>query len=163
MVLVRPLPDGKVGVPMERGTAMRIGIFAAYPARSMRRIPFRTAAIALLVLFAAAIAFQLVVLAGLIPTEMVWGGRLRSAEERTVGALVSLSVLVVAMLLVLVRMGRIGRSMPGVGKWGLWVLCALFALNTVGNLFALDLRETVIFTPLTLIVAVLAARVALGA
>ncbi len=128
----------------------------------MRLIPFRTAAIILLVLFAAAIVFQLVVLAGLIPTEMVWGGRLQNEEERTVGALVSMAVLVLAALLVLVRMGRLGRTLPAVGKWGLWVVCAVFALNTVGNLVALDLRETLLFTPVTLIAAVLAARVALG-
>jgi hypothetical protein len=44
----------------------------------------------------------------------------------------------------------------------MWAVCALFALNTIGNLFALDLRETLIFTPITLISAVLAARVAMG-
>jgi hypothetical protein len=125
-------------------------------------LPHRTAAVALLALLAAAIAFQLVVLAGLIPTELLWGGRLQNEQERTVGALVSITVLVLAALLVLVRMGHIGRSMPAVGKWGLWVVCAVFALNTVGNLFALDLRETLIFTPVTLITAVLAARVAMG-
>jgi hypothetical protein len=128
----------------------------------MHLIPFRTAAITLLALFAAAIAFQLVVLAGLIPTEMVWGGRLQNAEERTVGALVSISFVLIFAALVLVRMGHIGRSKPAVGKWGMWAVCALFALNTIGNLFALDLRETLIFTPITLISAVLAARVAMG-
>ncbi len=128
----------------------------------MRLIPFRTAAITLLVLFATAIMFQLVVLAGLIPTEMVWGGRLRNEEERTVGALVSIAFLLVFVALVLVRMGHIGRSMQAVGRWGMWVVCALFALNTVGNLFALDLRETLIFTPITLVSAVLAARMAMG-
>jgi hypothetical protein len=128
----------------------------------MRLISFRTAAITLLALFAAAIAFQLVVLAGLIPTEMVWGGRLQNAEERTVGALVSITFLLVFVALVLMRMGRIGRSLPAVGQWGMWAVCALFALNNVGNLFALDLRETLIFTPITLISAVLAARVAMG-
>lgn len=128
----------------------------------MHLIPFRTAAVTLLVLFAAAIAFQLVVFAGLIPTEMVWGGRLQNEQERMVGALLSIAFLFVFVALVLVRMGRIGRSMPVVGKWGMWAVCVLFALNTVGNLFALDLRETLIFTPITLVSAVLAARVAIG-
>lgn len=128
----------------------------------MRLIPFRIAALTLLVLFTAAIVFQLTVLAGFIPTEMVWGGRLQNAEERTVGALVSITFLVLFVLLVLVRMGRIGRSVPQLGRWGMWGVCLLFALNTVGNLFALDLRETLIFTPVTCISAVLAARVAMG-
>ena len=128
----------------------------------MRLIPFRTAAITLLLLFTATIVFHLVVLAGFIPTEMVWGGRLRNEEERTVGALVSIAFLLVFAAFVLVRMGHLGRSMPAVGKWGMWAVCALFALNTVGNLFALDLRETLIFTPITLVSAVLAARMAMG-
>lgn len=128
----------------------------------MRRIPFRTAAYSLLALFAAAIIFQLIVLAGLIPTEMVWGGRLQNEEERTAGAWVSIAFLVVFALLVLVRLGAIGRTLPALGKWGMWAVCVLFALNTVGNLFALDLRETLIFTPVTLVSAVLAARVAMG-
>ena len=125
-------------------------------------IPFRTAALTLLMLFAATIVFHLVVLAGFIPTEMVWGGRLQNEEERSVGALVSIATLLLFITLVLVRMGLMGRAIPAVGKWGMWVVCALFALNTVGNLFALDLRETLIFTPITLISAVLAARVAMG-
>lgn len=128
----------------------------------MRRIPLRTAAYTLLALFTAAILFQLVVLAGLIPTEMVWGGRLQNEEERTVGALVSIGVLVPASLAVLNRMGIIGRSSSAFGKWGMWAICTLFALNTVGNLFALDLRETLLFTPITLVSALLAARVAMG-
>lgn len=128
----------------------------------MSRIPLRTAAYILLALFAAAFLFQLVVLAGFIPTEMVWGGRLQNENERTVGALVSMAVLALAASIVLIRMGRMGRSMHALGKWGMWAICALFALNTIGNLFALDLRETLIFTPVTLVSAVLAARLAMG-
>jgi hypothetical protein len=41
-------------------------------------------------------------------------------------------------------------------------MALLFALNTVGNLFVLDLRETLIFTPITLLAAVLSWRLALG-
>lgn len=130
--------------------------------RLLRYIPFRTADYLLLALFAAAFLFQVLVLAGFIPIEMVWGGRLQSAEERTVGALVSMAVLVLAACIMLIRMGRIGRSMHALGKWGLWVICALLALNTIGNGFAQDLRETLIFTPITLVCAVLAARVAMG-
>ena len=125
----------------------------------MRTIPFRTAAYILLGLFTAAVIFQLVVLVGFIPTEMVWGGRLQNEQERTVGALVSIAFLLLFTALVILRMRRPSFML---GKWGMWTVCALFALNTVGNLFALDLRETLIFTPITLVSAVLAARVAMG-
>ncbi|MBL7938144.1 MAG: hypothetical protein JNL43_02190, partial [Flavobacteriales bacterium] len=86
----------------------------------LRRIPFRVAAYTLLLLFAAAIAFQLVVIAGFIPTEMVWGGRLKNEQERTVGALVSIAFLVLFALLVLARMGRVMHTIPKIGKWGMW-------------------------------------------
>ena len=130
--------------------------------RSVLRMPFAFAGRTLLVLFGAAILFQLTVLAGLIPTEMVWGGRLETAEERTAGAVVSITVLLVAVCLVLIRMRVIGKRVPALGRWGLWALALLFALNTVGNLFALDLRETLIFTPITLLAALLAWRLAWG-
>lgn len=38
----------------------------------------------------------------------------------------------------------------------------LSALNTLGNLMAMDLRDTLIFTPITLVSALLAWRVAIG-
>lgn len=147
---------------MESLNVKCIGIFAYPQYHPVRRIPFRLAAWSLLLLFAAAIIFQLIVLAGFIPTEMVWGGRLQNEEERTVGALVSIGVLVLVSFAVLNRMGIIGRSSSAFGKWSMWLVCALFALNTIGNLLALDLRETLIFTPITLLCAILAARVAMG-
>lgn len=128
----------------------------------MRRIPFREAAYALLALLVAALLFQLTVVTGAIPKELVWGGRLANEEERTVSALISMSALVLASLAVLNRMGIVGRTTSAFGKWAMWIVCALFALNTVGNLFALDLRETLLFTPVTLVGALLAARVAMG-
>ena len=97
---------------------------------------------------------------GLVPTEMVWGGRLDDAAERT--AVVSIAVLLVAGCFVSIRMRVIGKGVPAVGRWGLWTLVLLFTLNTVGNLFVLDLRETLIFTPITLLAAVLSWRLALG-
>lgn len=130
--------------------------------RSLLRIPFAFAGRTLLVLFGAVILFQMTVLAGLIPTEMVWGGRLENDEERTAGAIVSITVVLVAVCLVLIRMRVIGKGIPAVGRWGLWAMALLFALNSVGNLFALDLRETLIFTPVTLLAAVLSWRLALG-
>lgn len=128
----------------------------------LRCFPFRTAAFTLLVLFGSAIVFQIVVLAGFIPAGMVWGGRLASDQERNVGAMVSIALLILASLAVLNRMGTVGSSTSALGKWGMWAVCAVFGLNTIGNLFALDLRETLIFTPITLLCTVLAARLALG-
>lgn len=129
----------------------------------MRRLlPFRTAARALIALLGAACVFQLVVLAGFIPTEMVWGGRLANAVERTVGAIVSLSILILMISMVVLRLKSTSVRGQLIGRFGAWAMVFLFALNTVGNLFALDQREMLIFTPVTAIAALLAWRVAVG-
>ena len=125
----------------------------------MRLIPFRAAAILMIVFFGAAVVFQVIVLLGFIPTEMDWGGRLQNEQERTVGAVMSMVVLLLCVALVLLRLRRPDSA---IGGWGMWIICGLFVLNTSGNLQALDMRETLIFTPVTLILAVLAARVAMG-
>lgn len=44
-----------------------------------------------------------------------------------------------------------------------WLFFGLFSLNTLGNLFAETLTETLIFTPLTILLAVLSLRLALKA
>lgn len=129
----------------------------------MRRLlPFRTAGWVLIALLGAACVFQLFVLAGFIPTEMVWGGRLANAEERTVGATVSLSTLILMISVVVLRLKASSVRGQIIGRYGAWAMVLLFALNTVGNLFALDQRETWIFTPITALTALLAWRVALG-
>jgi hypothetical protein len=125
-------------------------------------LPFHIAARLLIGLFAIALIFQCAVLVGAVPIEMVWGGQLESEEQRTVMSLVAITVLLLMIAIVLIRMGRIGRAIPAIGKWGMWIIVVLFALNTVGNLAAEDLRETLVFTPITLLAALLAWRVALG-
>ena len=131
-------------------------------ARMDRMIGSRAAANTLIVLFSLALIFQVVVLLGFIPIEMIWGGRLRGEQERIYGALVSIAVLLIMIAIVLIRRGVIGRSLPIVGRWGIWVVGVVFALNTVGNLLAWDTRETLIFTPITLLATLLAWRVAKG-
>lgn len=130
----------------------------------MRKIiSTQVAANVLLVLLALAFVFQLVVLGGFIPREMVWGGRLESAEQGTAMALVALAILALMILTVLNRSGRLGPTTSIAGLVGIWLMFLLFALNTLGNLAALDLRETLIFTPITLIAALLCLRLALKA
>jgi hypothetical protein len=130
-------------------------------------ISFRLAAYLLLALFACAGLFQITVLLGFVPTEMVWGGRLENEQERTVGSLISLAVLLLMIGVVLCRMGRLGLGTYAVrsqwiAHWGMWAIVLFFTLNTLGNLAAKDLRETLILTPITMVAALLAWRVALG-
>ncbi|MEN9442639.1 MAG: hypothetical protein RLZ33_2716 [Bacteroidota bacterium] len=45
-------------------------------------------------------------------------------------------------------------------RFAFWLFFVLFSLNTLGNLFAETLTETLIFTPLTILLAVLSLRLA---
>ena len=103
-----------------------------------------------------------VFLAGFIPTEMVRDGRLANDEERTVGALFSITVIARMITLVLVRTDVIGKGIQAVGRFGRGMIAAVFALNTAGNVFALHLREAILFTPITLLCMLLACHLALG-
>lgn len=125
-------------------------------------VTFRAAASLLLAFLSAAIVLQVAVLSGLVPAQMTWGGRAQDDQERVMGAAVALFVLALAMWVVLARMGRFGPRQQGLSRFGAWALTALFVLNTLGNLAASDLRETLIFTPITLVLALLAWRVAVG-
>lgn len=120
----------------------------------------RTAGNILLVLLLLALLFQLMVLSGMIPQEMVWGGRLETEEQGTTMAFVAIAVLVLMILVVLNRTGRFRSPLAIVGRIGMWVMFVLFSLNTLGNLAALDMRETLIFMPVTLLAALLCLRLA---
>ena len=112
--------------------------------------------------FIVVLLFQAVELAGLVPTGMVWGGRMQNDTERTVMSLVSIAVLLLCIAIVRIRMGHGPQALKAFGRYGTWAIVVVFALNTIGNLVALDMWETLIFTPITMVLALLALRVAVG-
>ena len=97
-----------------------------------------------------------VFLAGFISTEMVRGARLANDRERAAGALVSTAMIARMITLVLVRTDVIGKGIQAVGRFGRGMIAAVFALNTAGNVFALHLREAILFTTITLLCMLLA-------
>ncbi len=125
-------------------------------------ISVQTAAKVLLALLLVVIIFHLLVLTGIIPYTIVWGGRLDDAGQMRVFEIVSITVNVLIISVVAIRAGywRVPVRM-GVVRGVLWVFVALFALNTFGNLLAESMWEKVIFTPLTFILALLCWRLAL--
>lgn len=129
------------------------------------RSSVRWAKVALTIIIALSIAvcgFHLVVMAGAVPMQYVWGGRLQSREELLVMESVSLLI-----NLMMVGLCLWERSLIKKGKKQLIIsvlfglLALMFALNTLGNLVAEQTLETMVFTPLTLVSSVLCAVVAL--
>ncbi|PJJ59857.1 hypothetical protein [Hymenobacter chitinivorans] len=127
------------------------------------RFPTRTAAIALFVILSLMVLFHLLVLTGLVPYGSVWGGRLRSYGQMVRFEAVAISVNLLLLAVVRAAAGGWGRRVPRLLlRAALWLMTGLFLLNTVGNLLAHTTLERLVFTPLTLLLALCSLRLALG-
>jgi hypothetical protein len=101
------------------------------------------------------LAFHFLILLKIIPYELTWGGKLKNDSEMYVFE--SLSITINSFLLyVLLQKGNFVKAIFGPKTLTiiLWVFFGIFALNTLGNLFAESTFEKS-FTILTLINAVL--------
>lgn len=118
----------------------------------------------LLVLFAALGAFHVLLMAGLIPAGIAWGGRIDRSDPAFLlleaVALVQLALFaaIVALRAGLIGGGRLRRTV----RVAAWLVFAFFAVNTVGNLAAHSAVERWAFTPLAVVLSLLALRVARG-
>ena len=117
----------------------------------------------LLVILSVMVIFHLFVVAGIIPFEIVWGGRLTSQQQMLVFETVSILI----NLLMLAATGIKGKFLklyinPLLLKTIFWVMFGLFLLNTFGNLLAKNQFETFVFSPLTLMLSLFSLRIALS-
>jgi hypothetical protein len=98
----------------------------------------------LIVFLTLALVYHHLVLMQVVPMDMAWGGRLKTLEEMYVFESISITI----NLLFLYGIWRKSRIVYA-------LLTIIFALNTVGNLVAVNFWEMVIFTPITAISAIM--------
>jgi uncharacterized membrane protein YuzA (DUF378 family) len=126
----------------------------------LNNIPFKFAINGMLTLLGFVLAFHVLVLLQIIPYQIVWGGRLQSVADMQRFEIVSILVNDLIILVILLKSGYIKHSIPMKIINGLmWVIVGLFALNTVGNLFAQTATEMIVFTPMTIVSAILCLRI----
>lgn len=128
----------------------------------VRKIPFRFAVNIMLVLLSLVIVYHLLIITGAIPYEAIWGGRQETTEQmyrfESVSILVNLAMIaVVAIKGRLVKQIKAGKVITVL----LWLMFASFLLNTIGNITSMNQLEAIIFTPLTLVSAILCWRMAI--
>jgi hypothetical protein len=124
----------------------------------------RAAVRSLLLILALVVIMHLLILAGIIPYAMVWGGRLQNKAQMVRFETVSVLVNILMLAVVSLRAGLLRvRLQPLVGRILLGLMAGLFLLNTVGNLLSTNTVEQVVFTPLTLVLFLLSLRLALDA
>ncbi|RAK69441.1 hypothetical protein [Hymenobacter edaphi] len=123
----------------------------------------RFAARALLLIIALTLVFHGLVIGGVVPFQIVWGGRLTGRDELLAFEAVSVGLNLLMLAAVAAWAGLLRVQVPaGLLRAVLWLMVALFALNTVGNLLSTNQFEKLVFTPLTLLLALLSLRLALS-
>jgi hypothetical protein len=127
-----------------------------------KMISERFADLALAVIFSLILLFHLLAIAGLVPIDMIWGGRLKTQGELYVFESISIVLNALMLWIVIIRMNYFKFSInPKVIRVVLWLMFLLFLVNTLGNLMAFNNLETYIFTPITFILALLSFRLAI--
>lgn len=117
----------------------------------------------MLVIFTCTIIFHFLVLGGIVPYDMVWGGRLKNNEEMVRFEWVSILVNFVMLFVVLLAARVIPNNVPSIiFQVAFWMMAVLFLMNTVGNLLSNSAMEKAIFTPITALLALCSLRLALA-
>lgn len=127
----------------------------------MNKITKKFAAHSIITILSLVVLFHLLVLLAVIPYNIVWGGRLKNKTELLQFELISIGINLAMLLVVLIKARILKIALhPKLLTLALWLMVALFTLNTLGNLLSVNAMEKIIFTPLTLILALLCLRLA---
>jgi hypothetical protein len=122
----------------------------------------RTATYCILSVLSLIIIFHVFVVIGVIPFQIVWGGRLTDHSQMVRFEAVSIAINLIMLSIVVIHAGMIQiRIKPQIIRVALWCMCSLFLLNTVGNIFSTNTLETIVFTPLTAILSLCSFRLAI--
>lgn len=126
------------------------------------KLSFKSAINAMLVILSMVIFFHGLVLIQIIPYTIVWAGKIDNVNDMQFFELVSIIINVLIIIVIAIKGNYITLKVPeNLIRISLWLLVVLFSLNTIGNLFAKFSFETIVFTPLTLIMTILCLRIVL--
>ena len=107
-------------------------------------------------LLSVVLIFHLCVLFEIISYKIVWAGKLNSKEEMYVFEAVSILINFFLIIVLCIKFQNFKKSETNrIINIIIWVFVFLFALNTLGNLFAENLIEQILGTLLTFISATL--------
>lgn len=128
----------------------------------IQKNPFKVAISLFLTLLSLVLIFHFLVILKIIPYTIVWAGKIENDAQMALFESISILINLILFTAILVKGNilrlKINRKIIQVI---LYLFVVIFALNTVGNLFAKMSLETYIFTPLTFISAFLCLRIAL--
>src|SRR5688572_28033046 len=124
-------------------------------------LPLGVAVYGLVILLSATILFHFLVMAGIVPFTIVWGGNLATVTQFYTMEAISVAINAIMLVIILVYCNVVKLGIPRKAIIGaIWALALLFFLNTLGNLMAKNVLESHILTPLTSLLSILSFRIA---
>lgn len=127
-----------------------------------KRISARRSGQILLTFLLLLILFHLLILLRIVPYEIVWGGQIANTSSLIMLECMALGLTIIFTVIVLAKIGYI--KVNGFSKtinFGMWVMVGYFILNTIGNIASINSIEKMILAPLTILLALIALRLAL--
>ncbi len=109
------------------------------------------------------LALHVLILLRIIPANIVWGGQINDAQSNLLLLeIITISVTLVFTGIVSTKMKFIktGESKKVINI-GTWIVFAYLVLNTLGNFASGVTAETLVFGPLTIVMAICAFRLAI--
>jgi hypothetical protein len=117
----------------------------------------------LCLILSSVIVFHLLVILGVIPFDIVWGGRLKDRSQMVSFELTSILLNLIMLAVVTIKAELIKIPVnKKIIRILLWLMALLFLLNTIGNLLSNNQLEKIIFTPLTFLLSLFSIRLAIG-
>lgn len=126
-----------------------------------KRIPFSTAKNATIAILLLVTLFNLLVMLGIVPYNIVWGGRLQNTEEMIAFELVSIIINLLIIFIVLLKAGRVLPSASKLAYVLAWLLPIIYFFGILGNLASTSAIERALFVPVTLLLFTFTLRIAL--
>ncbi len=129
----------------------------------MRRLlNIRTAGTGLLILQSATLLLHLLIIARIVPYDIFWGGQIESEGAN----MLMMEIVAVAVLVLFIGITILNTYHPSkyrlLAKVGMWIIFAYLLLNTAGNLSSEQIIEKTVLAPATLLMSLLALRLAIS-
>ncbi|MDR7078120.1 hypothetical protein J2Y03_003170 [Neobacillus niacini] len=125
-------------------------------------ISFRLASNTIIAINTMALLMHVLILLNILPHDFVWGGRVNSEADLIILESISIVVQTLFIFIIAIKAGYlfIGKFKRTVTV-GIWVFFGVMVLNTIGNLASSSGLETIVMTPLTIVLSLLLYRLAI--
>jgi hypothetical protein len=117
----------------------------------------------LLTILSLIVIFHLLIIIGVIPFGIIWGGRLNDSSKMLTFETVTLTINLIMIVTVLIKAGFLKFVVnQKIITIVFWIMFIIFLMNTIGNILSKNEFEKMVFTPLTLILSILSLRMTMG-